>query len=809
MIVRASALKDDIQHGMAVYNPALLRRDELKRCFVVRQDLLQSVVDNLKHDKPLHRLLLGVKGMGKTTLLRRIAVAVEEDYVLYNTWLPLVLPEDQYNVANLAGLWCNCLDTLCDVLEQYGGKDAAGKLAKNIASLPKGDSLAALQLLLDEAESHNKRLLLLVDNFDLILYRLKEERRQLLEILRCTSRISLIGTAAPELVAEESNPDMFAGIFHVDKLADLNLQEIFETLRNLAVINNSPSTLALIDHDPARIQTLHTLAGGNPRVAILLYNVLTQNIENGNVLTDLDGLLDQVTPLYKTRLESFPAQAQQLVDALASHWDPITAHQLAEVLDWQVNQVSAQLSRLEQHGIVEKRPPPTGKRIAFQLVDRFFNIWYLMRSSRRSRRKLLWLTRFLRIFYHSNELQQLAGQRLNAGVRYQHEADYNFALAHAVSDSGLRMALENQALVALLTVQKTHSKIRELLDFDISDAELLPRLERMMQLREIRQLFDAALAIQDVDFDKRRFGDFFSGSLALPLNEKAAIARILATLSCDQWQKLKEILIDEYQQHLSVFGPGIDSFYHAVAAGEINSGDDLQGAYAAALHYARPELLAIAAYFTTAYDSRPASVTVEAIEEAYRALLRIYPSAPVWNSFGDFLQIVSQHLDAAEYAYRQALALNEDNADYNNNLACLFLRRRDKLPEAVCFAERAVQLDAGNFRALYTLLELLLLTDRMAEFDEHLRRYLEDGSDDFHRFSWIDTLTLIKKALQKDKNQAQDLLAILDSGVAAERWRPLREALMTITCGNSCYLNGIAPEVRAPTENILRILQSR
>ncbi len=31
------------------------------------------------------------------------------------------------------------------------------------------------------------------------------------------------------------------------------------------------------------------------------------------------------------------------------------------------------------------------KKAAYQIAERFFNIWYLMRASRRVRRKLIWL----------------------------------------------------------------------------------------------------------------------------------------------------------------------------------------------------------------------------------------------------------------------------------------------------------------------------------------------------------------------------------------------------------------------------------
>lgn len=806
-------MTDDIGSVFAVYNSGLLCRQSLKYSFVARQDLLQSILADLQLENPPHRLLSGLHGMGKTTLLLRIAVAVEEEKTLNSKWQALTFPEEQYNVAYLADLWVNCLYSLIEALDQNGKKEAARQLEDKIALLPKHDQASALNLLLKEAGENHKRLLLLIDNIDLILRRLKEERRLLWDVLKTESRIVIIGTSTSGMMPHEADPEKIAEIFKMEVMKGLSLDETVETLRKLAESNHVNHILTLIENDPGRIKALHTLTGGNPRTIVLLYKVLKQNLENGNILNDLDGLLDRVTPVYKTRFEDFPQQAQQLVDALALHWDPITAHHLAELLDWPVNQVSAQLSRLEQQGVVEKQPPPTGKRVAFQLAERFFNIWYLMRYGRlRSRQKLLWLARFLRIFCHPAELQSHAGQCLRKDITESSEADYNMVLAHAVDDAGLRMALENQALAALLTIQETHNKIQELLDFDLMgyhDTELGPRLKRMMHMREIRQLVQTALATQETDFDKQHCTDLFCGSLALLKEEKDATARLSATLSSAQWKYLYAILSSEYQQHFNVFGPNIEHFYSAVASGEIAGCRDLEGAQAAALRYGIPELLAIAVYFNFPCESCPGgTVTPETCKKAYHVILESHQSASLWNSFGTFLYHEPKYFSEAENAFRQALFLNPDNTEYHNNLARLLSMREDRLAEAVSLAERAVLLDNKNFHAVYTLLGLLLKTDEKTAFETNLRQYLEEGNDDFHQSYWTNTLNLLKQALHKGKEWEQLLLTLFDSGKVGQRWRPLREALIAVCSDNPLYLNGIAPEIREPASNILAALKT-
>lgn len=107
--------------------------------------------------------------------------------------------------------------------------------------------------------------------------------------------------------------------------------------------------------------------------------------------------------------------------------------------------VSMQLDRLFKAGIVERvkaidmqtREPARGS--AYQIAERFFDIWYLMRASRRMRKRLLWLVEFLRIMHTPDELRDRAKRQLelcglNARDELLRRAAYQFALADALDD---------------------------------------------------------------------------------------------------------------------------------------------------------------------------------------------------------------------------------------------------------------------------------------------------------------------------------------------------------------------------------------
>jgi DNA-binding MarR family transcriptional regulator len=401
--------------GLAVYNPALLKKEDLIAQFVARQPLLNRLVEELRRcggkGDCQHQLIVGPRGTGKTTLLRRLRYAIEDDADLSSRWVPLVFPEEQYNVSRLSDLWANCLDALGDALERLGRRDDADWLDEQIDKLPADDekrrAQAALDLLIGWAKKEDHGLVLLLDNSDLIFDRLKADHWAIREVLSGDNHLLFIGATSAPIEATYNHEGAFYDFFKIHELRGLTGQETREVITNLARLRNTPHVIETLEREPGRIRTLNLLTGGNLRTIVVLYQALARG-KDDSIRADLEQLLDQYTPLYKHRFEALSAQSQQVVDALALNWDPTTAANLAEKLRLETNAVSAVLNRLESDGVVEKAQSPPGEKMFFQIAERFFNIWYLMRASRRVRRKLIWLVEFLKMFYGAAELRPRA-----------------------------------------------------------------------------------------------------------------------------------------------------------------------------------------------------------------------------------------------------------------------------------------------------------------------------------------------------------------------------------------------------------------
>ena len=105
---------------IGLYNPQRQSPEVTEMLFVARQKqfelLLNKIVQEKENSIPQHYLIIGQRGMGKTTMLKRIEVELHKpDY--RKQFIPLLFPEEQYNVKDLAEFWMNCLDALADSLE--------------------------------------------------------------------------------------------------------------------------------------------------------------------------------------------------------------------------------------------------------------------------------------------------------------------------------------------------------------------------------------------------------------------------------------------------------------------------------------------------------------------------------------------------------------------------------------------------------------------------------------------------------------------------------------------------------------------
>jgi tetratricopeptide (TPR) repeat protein len=721
-------LSNEPLNGVAVYNPGILSKQELIRLFVARRSLLQQIIDDLMREAPQgipqHRLLVGARGMGKTMLLRRISYAVEDNKKLSRDWLPLTFPEEQYNVARLSDLWLNCLDAVSDALERNGKHDEAEALDEIIDFLPNGNeeerARKALKALLEQAQKTGQRLLLLIDNIDLIFERLAKEHWTIREMLSKEGAPLLIGATSRPLEPTYEYHGAFYDFFKISNLNKLQLEEMHEVLRTLSIELNAPQVIRLLEQDPARIRVLYDLTGGNPRTTILLFTVFAQGID-GDVRSDLERLLDQCTPLYKARFEELPSQAQQVVDALALHWDPASAAAVAERSHLDVNSVSSHLNRLSEQGVIEKVRLYPKKKTGFQIAERFFNIWYLMRASRRMRRKLIWLSKFLKSFYSQEDLHNLARRYFAKeqgadGTSLLKHAEYGFALADALDDRGWRRALEHSASRITMDI---HDKFRELLSDSAIDLEEVD--QQTLTMKKIREKILNA-KVDWGDIDKQEFCGLLCGFPTSSSEHKNMFAERIENMEKNELQEGYRLAIKAKSSLQNLINNKliIDQLYQACDSGLIENFDDVVGAEAAAHLLNEPVLVTF--MLGMRLNDKQDNESLGFFKTHLEKINCKYPWA--WEWIGNAENELGLYAEAVK-AYRKAIELAPEKSELWFKLGTLLGAKLNRNEDAMPALEKAVELDPTDSAAWCNYGNALTNIERVEDGGSAYRKAVE------------------------------------------------------------------------------------
>ena len=707
---------------LAVYNPAILSDTAFLSGFVARQTLAERLLQRLSETTAdglaTHHLILGQRGMGKTSLLRRLALGVRDDPRLSQVLLPLSVREEQYNVHNLYVFWLNCLDALGDWFEQTGETGKAAALDREVARLGQGQATSdpegqeALATFYRWTRQEGRRPLLLLDNLDIIFNGLSRQEWSLRRELQRPGGIVVVGASTGWLEATEDKAAAFYDFFQVTLLEPLSADELLQCLRRLAQQRGEPgrAVLGLLAADPGRIRALYDLTGGNPRTLTLLY-LLLETDTGGDVLTDLDRLLDQVSVLYKARVEDLAPQSRVVLDAVALAWDPVIAAEIAGASGLETRIVSAQLTRLERDGIVQKVSVSRSHRDAFQLAERFFNIWYLMRHGpRRQRARLRWLSAFLRGFYSPAQLRERARGLLTRGVAAGLErGQYLLALSDAVDEPAWRHALALEAERDIAAWLARNGKRIE----DIGDLSDLPRPE----------------TAEEWDLH----GLLLHRQLGRPAEAEAAY-RTAVRLEPERgwaWRHLGTLLCEQGRD-----AEAESAFRTAIRCGWVRySWIDLG------------RLLLRTNRF----------VEVEAV---YREAIQANPDdAAAWGALASLLRADPSHWPEAEAAFRRAMALDRENSVYPRQLGQL-LMDLGRAHEADILLRETVARDPSPTGLIDLGYLLLYFLERIAEAKEAYQK-----ARDLDPADLVSASNLLAIALLRDETEPvtdADFNAVVD-----------------------------------------------
>ncbi len=503
------------------YNPSLLSENDLIENFVVRGTDLELIIGITREnitDSNQHVLVIGPRGSGKTTLVLRVAAEIRRDKELNDLWYPLIFSEESYEVVSAGEFW---LETLFHLAEQTGD-DKWKRTYTELKNETDDDRLGARALgqLLDFADTQRKRILLIVENLNMLFSDLisPDEAWKIRHTLVNEPRLMLLASATSRFENFDNSSQAMFEMFKMHDLVPLDDEEcnaIWELIAGRKL-------------EGEKIRPIRILTGGNPRLLTIIAKFGAQR-SFGRLLDDLVGLIDDHTEYFKSHLDSLPAIERKVYLALAELWDLSTAREIATAARLDVNKTSSLLSRLVGRGAVAVKMK--GKRTKLYVIaERMYNIYYLMRRRGKPADRVKAAVKFMVSMYDPESATKMI---IDEACKLAPELCSDHYLAYAelikeVRDSQLlekiltstpRNFLESSNIDGtmrnfLITGKRseTHKNIPVPLEIDIQ--ELLKRLKQVMKLIENGKYEEA---IKNSDIIIRKHGDIEEPDYGIPV----------------------------------------------------------------------------------------------------------------------------------------------------------------------------------------------------------------------------------------------------------------------------------------------------
>ena len=436
-----------LNSNIGLYRPGVTSLERLRHTSVAREHLLDNAIESLRgsvgRKSKNHLLFIGPRGIGKTHLLSCIEDAVQSDETLSASVVIVRFPEESNRTLSFADFLIGMCGILKEVLEDEPlWRELFAEVETEDDDAKVADTL--VPAIREENRRRGRTLLVMLENLGEVLTRQIRDQSDvaaLRKFFMADNGCLLLATAPLHFDGITDVGQPFYDFFDIQILENLNFEETVEVIRLNLEWEERTDILETLEDMRPRLQALYRMTGGNPRLTMMLYELIAHESVTG-VQDQFHLLLDRISPFYQGRLNDLPPGQRALLECLASMRDQEkTPAAIAARMRMSQQETSSLLKRLtDAHYLRADRHPQDRRSRLYTIREGFFDIWLAMNLSRAARKRMPFLLDFFSLFYPSIAARDEKRRQLREKLLKEGSDDAERALDYLseVGDSGER-----------------------------------------------------------------------------------------------------------------------------------------------------------------------------------------------------------------------------------------------------------------------------------------------------------------------------------------------------------------------------------
>ena len=435
-----------LNSNIGLYRSGVTSPERLRHTSVARQHLLDNAIESLRgsvgRKSKNHLLYIGPRGIGKTHLLSCIEDAVQSDETLSGCVVIVRFPEESNRTLSFADFLIGMCGILKEVLEEEPlWTELFAEVETEEEDARVADTL--VPAIREENRRRGRTMLVMLENLGEVLTRQIRDQSDvaaLRKFLMADNGCLLLATAPLHFDGITDVEQPFYDFFDTQILDNLSFEDTVEVIR-LNLEWEKRNIIETLEDMRPRLQALYRMTGGNPRLTMMLYELIAHESVT-SVQDQFHLLLDRISPFYQGRLNDLPPGQRALLECLASMRDQEkTPAAIAARMRMSQQETSSLLKRLtDAHYLRADRHLEDRRSRLYAIREGFFDIWLAMNLSRGERRRMPFLLDFFSLFYPSIAAREEKRRQLHAKLLEEGNADAERSLDYLseVGDEGER-----------------------------------------------------------------------------------------------------------------------------------------------------------------------------------------------------------------------------------------------------------------------------------------------------------------------------------------------------------------------------------